>query len=122
MKSIESVIAHALTLIEKGWVQDSCATNKKNNVVKFDSPAAKNFSLYGAIHRAEVDLNFPTKERGNATRYLNRYVGGSVVSFNNSANSVKEIVDKVREILKNNPPVSKADKMPQEKVEEEALI
>jgi len=100
-QTIADVLARAAELLRGGWSREHTAATKKGVICALDSPEAKQFSLAGALLRAEVDCNVHLKERGAATKYLSdelskRELGG-VVRFHQKATNGAVVVKCVKE-------------------------
>lgn len=99
-REIAKIIKKALELIEGGWSRENTAMTKGGKVCRYDAEEAKQFSLAGALHRAQHELKISPKQHADAVEFLNAKLGGSVVRFNSSATSGQVVCERVAEILK----------------------
>jgi hypothetical protein len=97
MDSNIRIIERMILLLEKGWCRESFAKDNSGKEVRHNSPNATSFCVWGALNRAQFDLNLPYNKV--IFSYLSDKIG-NLISYNDNARDKRTIIRKLKKIVK----------------------
>lgn len=95
-----SILDKATEILRRGWCKGYMARDEYGHAVEIESPYARSFCFFGALHRASLELGYPTNPHSSYCDLVKTIheLEPEMVGFNDSlAHNVEEVVNKIRE-------------------------